>query len=291
MRNDIFRENTPLTKGDCFMVFSREKQYFNFPEHFHAEFELNLILDAKDAQRVVGNHVGKIKNAELVLVGPNLPHAWFTGECSSKKITEITIQFHQNLFEESFLNRNQLQNIKMMLDRSSYGLLFSQKAINDIKQRIIDLSKKNGFDSVLELMSILYNLSVAENTVTLADYQYHQKRINYKSRRIQKAFDYMNEHYKQPVFLADVAAAANMAEVSFSRFMKMRTGTTFTDSLNEIRVGHASRMLIDTTSSISEIAFECGFSNIANFNRTFKRRKNCTPKEFRENASGKRIFI
>jgi AraC-like DNA-binding protein len=82
-----------------------------------------------------------------------------------------------------------------------------------------------------------------------------------------------------------------MPEASFSRFIKKRTGKTFTDSLNDIRLGHATRMLINTTDTIAEVAFKCGFNNMSNFNRIFKRRKNTTPKSFRENYSGTRIFI
>ena len=84
-----------------------------------------------------------------------------------------------------------------------------------------------------------------------------------------------------------------MSEVAFSRFFKARTGKTFVDTLNEIRLGHASRMLIDTTHSISEIAYRCGFNNMSNFNRIFKKKKDCTPKEFRQeyNASGIRTFV
>jgi transcriptional regulator GlxA family with amidase domain len=83
-----------------------------------------------------------------------------------------------------------------------------------------------------------------------------------------------------------------MTEVSFSRFFKKRTGVTFIDSLNEIRLGHATRMLIDTTHSVSEIAYKCGFNNISNFNRIFRKKKGCTPKEFKEEYSNnKRLFI
>jgi AraC-like DNA-binding protein len=84
-----------------------------------------------------------------------------------------------------------------------------------------------------------------------------------------------------------------MTEVAFSRFFKSRTGQTFIDMLNEIRLGHASRMLIETTNNITEIAYKCGFNNMSNFNRIFKKRKNCTPKEFRDTyaQSGVRTFI
>ena len=82
-----------------------------------------------------------------------------------------------------------------------------------------------------------------------------------------------------------------MPEVSFSRFIKKRIGSTFIDSLNEIRLGHATRMLIDTTHNVAEVAYKCGFNNISNFNRIFKKKKSCTPKEFRQSFSGTRIFI
>jgi len=83
-----------------------------------------------------------------------------------------------------------------------------------------------------------------------------------------------------------------MTDVSFSRFFKKRTGITFIDSLMEMRLGQASRLLIDTTQSVAEIAYHCGFNNISNFNRIFKKKKNCTPKEFRSNYNyGSRVFI
>ena len=85
--------------------------------------------------------------------------------------------------------------------------------------------------------------------------------------------------------------ARNMTEVSFSRFIKNRTGISFIDGLNEIRLGHASRILIDTINSIAEVSYSCGFNNISNFNRLFKKKKGCTPKEFRGNFSGTRTFI
>ena len=102
----------------------------------------------------------------------------------------------------------------------------------------------------------------------------------------------MNHNYDRGVTLGEVAKLVNMTDVSFSRFIKKRTGNTFIDTLNEIRLGHASKMLIDTTHSIAEISFNCGFNNISNFNRIFKKKKGCTPKGFRENfASGNRVFI
>jgi transcriptional regulator GlxA family with amidase domain len=103
--------------------------------------------------------------------------------------------------------------------------------------------------------------------------------------------EYINLNFDKQISLAEVARIANMTEVSFSRFFKSRTGISFIDSLIEIRLGHASRKLIDTSAGIAELAYNCGFNNISNFNRIFKKKKGCTPKEFRENLSGRRIFV
>ena len=291
MTSNVMREITPLTPGDCFTIFSRVKQKFDFPLHYHDEYELNLIINAKGAKRVVGGHIEVIDDVELVLVGPNVYHAWFTHQCQSKSITEVTIQFHKDLFDDKFLRRNQLSFVKNMIERSQRGILFSPETIAALKDRIYSLNKKSGFDSVLELLSILHDLSISRNMKTLSDSSFSNEQFHYNSRRIEKVFEYMNSHYNMQITLAEVAKIANMPEASFSRFIKKRTGKTFIDSLNEIRLGHASRMLIDTTNTVAEIAYKCGFNNISNFNRIFKRKKFCIPKDFRETYTGNRIFI
>ena len=294
MPANIMREIIPLTQNDCFTIFSRVKNHFDFPLHTHEEFELNFIANAKNAKRIIGDHIAEIDDLELVLVGPNLQHGWFTHKCECDNINEITIQFHKDLFDDKFLRRNQMSFIRTMFEKSSRGILFSRSTIEAIKPRIIELTKKHGFDSVLELMSILHDLSISRNMRLLSDASFaNTESLSYNSRRIEKVMEYINDHFDKTITLAEVAKIAAMSEVAFSRFFKMRTGNTFIDTLNDIRLGHASRTLIETTNSITEIAYKCGFNNISNFNRIFKKRKNCTPKEFRETYtdSGVRNFI
>jgi AraC-like DNA-binding protein len=292
MKSTILREITPLTQSDCFTLFSRVKSAFDFPLHYHEEFELNFIQNARGARRVVGDHMEEIEDFELVLLGPNLQHAWFTHKCKSREIKEITIQFHKDLFDEKFLRRNQLSFLRAMFDKSLRGILFSPETTQQVASRITELNQKHGFDSVLELISILHDLSTSRNIRILSDSSFNNtEQLTYNSRRIDKTFEHMNKNFDKPITLGEIARLANMSEVSFSRFFKQRTGNTFIDSLTEIRLGHASRMLIDTTQSIAEVAYNCGFNNISNFNRIFKKKKGCTPKEFRESYSGTRIFI
>ena len=294
MQSKLLREITPLTQSDCFTMFYRVKSEFNFPLHYHEEFELNFIDNAKGVKRVVGDHIDEIDDLELVLVGPNLQHGWFNHKCKSKEFTEITIQFHRDLFDEKFLQRNQMNLIRTMFEKSLRGILFSKETITTLKPRLLNLTKKHGFDSVLELISILHDLSASRNMKTLSDLSFkNAETITYNSRRVEKIMQHLNLNFDRNITLAEAANIVSMSEVAFSRFFKTRTGKTFIDTLNEIRLGNASRMLIDTSQSIAEIAYHCGFNNISNFNRIFKKKKSTTPKDFRESYSGTgtRIFI
>lgn len=289
--NEVVREITPLTQQDCFTIFTRTKEYFDFPLHYHDEFEINFIENASGAQRVIGDHIENIDQLELVLVGPLLHHAWFTHHCESRNIKEITIQFHKDLFDEKLLNRNQLGFIKAMFQKSSRGILFSPETIRQVAPRIRALNEKGGFDSVLELMSILHDLSTSRNMRILSQTNFSKPFDQYNNGRIDRTFDYITRNFDKDISLKEVARLVNMTEVSFSRYFKQKTGTTFIDSLNDIRISQAARMLLETSQTVSEIAYASGFNNMSNFNRTFKKKKGCSPKEFRMNFSGRRIFI
>ena len=241
-------------------MFYRVKSEFNFPLHYHEEFELNFIDNAKGIKRVVGDHFDEIDDLELVLIGPNLQHGWFNHKCKSKEFTEITIQFHRDLFDEKFLQRNQMNLIRTMFEKSLRGILFSKETTQLIKPRLLSLTKKHGFDSVLELIYILHDLSSSRNMKTLSDLSFkNAETITYNSRRVEKIMQYLNSNFDKNITLAEAAGIVSMSEVAFSRFFKARTGKTFIDTLNEIRLGNASRMLIDSTHGINEIAFKCGF--------------------------------
>jgi AraC-like DNA-binding protein len=294
MNDKLLREITPLTQGDCFTLFSRVKKDFDFPLHYHEEFELNFIQHGKGAKRVIGDHIEEIDDLELVLVGPNLQHGWFTHKLRGQQLHEITIQFHRDLFDDKFLQRNQMNVIRKMFEKSLKGILFSRETTEAIMPRLFGLTEKHGFDSVLELLSILHDLSTSRNIRTLSNTTFNNtETISYNSRRINAVMEYLNKNFHKDISLSEVAKLIAMSEVAFSRFFKLRTGKTFVDTLNEVRLGHASRMLIDTTQSINEIAYRCGFNNMSNFNRIFKKKKNCTPKEFRlaYNSTGVRTFV
>lgn len=291
--SDIFREVTPLSAEDCFVIRSRVKSEFNYPVHVHPEFELNYIENAAGAQRVIGDSMQDIGDYELCLIGnENLEHAWMNGKCSSKEIFEITIQFHKNLFFESLLSKRQFRSVNIMFENAKKGIAFSRDTILAVKEMLHNLcTAEGGFHSVIDLLKILQILSEDKNPQILATSTFVNRDDSSDSRRIQKVIDYLHANFQNEIHLLDVAKHVNMSEVAFSRFMKRRTGKNYIEYLTDLRLGIASRLLINTSKSIAEISFECGFNNLSNFNRMFKKRKAVTPKEFRENYSKMRILI
>lgn len=287
---DFHREITPLAPEDSFLVFDRIKDDFDFPIHFHPEFELNFILNGKGVRRVVGDSMEEIGDMELVLVGPNLQHGWELHNCRNKEIHEITIQFHNDLFDEKLLARRIMKPIKDMFDRSSHGILFSEKITEEVKGKILKLSKIDSIDYFLELISILQDLATSRNQRLLSSYTFNNKNFE-NSDKIRVIYEYIQENYQNKISLDEISKLVNMSPVSFNRFIKKRTGKTFIEYVNDTRIGYAARWLIEKDLSIAEVAFKCGFNNIANFNRVFKKSKNCTPSEYREEFSGiKRVL-
>lgn len=287
---NFYREVAPLSSGDSFLVFDRVKEKFDFPIHYHPEFELNFILNAKDVRRVVGDNIEEIDDVELVLIGPNLYHGWEQHKCKSKSIHEITIQFHNNLFSDSLLSRRIMYSIRDMFNRSVHGILFSKKTALELKPRLIRISKLDGIDYFLELISILFDLSNSRNQRLLSTYTVDAETFE-DSDKMKLVYDFVQKNFSNKISLEDVSGLTNMSPVSFNRFIKKRAGKTFVNYLNDIRVGYASRWLVEKDLSISEIAFKSGFNNIANFNRIFKSIKGTTPSQYREEFYGMQRFL
>ena len=287
------REITPLSDRDCFYIADRRKTEFTYPIHCHAEFELNFTEHAAGVRRVVGDSAEIIGDYDLVLItGKELEHVWEQHECDSKEIREITIQFSPDLFFKNFMNKNQFDSIRCMLEKAQCGISFPMQAIMKVYNWLDRLaSEEQGFYAVINLLVILYELSQCEDTRTLSSSSFAKISVYSDSRRVQKVQDYIDQHYNEEIRLGQLADLVSMTSVSFSRFFKLRTGKNLSEYIIDIRLGHATRMLVDSTMSIAEICFECGFNNLSNFNRIFKKKKNCTPKEFRENYQKKKKLI
>lgn len=294
LSNQIIREITPLSDKDCFYIAERYKTEFTYPIHNHTEFELNFTEKASGVRRVVGDSSEVIGDYDLVLItGKDLEHVWEQNECCSKEIREITVQFSSDLFFKSFINKNQFDSIRRMLDKAQKGVCFPMAAILKIYSLLDTLaSERQGFYAVIKFLTILYELSLFEGeSRTLSSSSFAKIDVHSDSRRVLKVQEYINSHYQEEIRLGQLASMVGMTDVSFSRFFKLRTGRNLSDYIIDIRLGFASRLLVDSTMSIAEICYECGFNNLSNFNRIFKKKKSCSPKEFRENYRKKKKVV
>lgn len=289
----VITEITRLSDKDCFYIVERHKTEFTYPLHRHKEFELNFIQNGKGVRRIVGDSVEEIGDYELVLVGgEDLEHVWEQGSCQSKDIREITIQFSGDIFGNELLSKNQFASIQRMLRRAEHGLSFPLSTIMKVYSILDDIAHDNErFVQFLKSLYILYELSVSEGSRVLASSSFAHSPRKVESRRVEKVRQYIDEHYSDQLKLADLAALVGMNPVSFSRFFHQRTGRTLSEYIVDIRLGHAARMLVDTSKTVSEICYECGFNNLSNFNRTFKARRNCTPRDFRAMYKKNKVVV
>ncbi len=285
MRSSIHREITQLSPEDSFLVYERVKDDFDFPIHFHPEYELNFIYKGQGVRRIIGDHSSDITDVELVLVGPNLTHGWELNKCTCKEIYEITVHIQQDLLDDKMLSRRIFKSIRDMLNRSRHGILFSTKTTMEIMPRLMILPKLHGIKYYLEFISILHDLARSSDQTLLSN-QFSEINDFQNSERIKKVYEFIHDNFHRRIGLDEISKLVNMSPVSFNRFIKKRTGKTFVSYVNDTRISYASRWLIESEKGISEISYDCGFNNIANFNRIFKKSKNCTPSEFRKEFSG-----
>lgn len=292
-KTDILQEITPLEEHNFMYVADRHKAEYDFPLHRHDLFELNFVEHGAGCERIVGDSVETIDEYDLVLItSPNLEHMWGQGACKSEDIHEITVQFNIDFHTDRIFDTNPMQSVKKMFCRAERGLAFPLAAIMTVYPRLIRISHiKEGFYSMVELFYILYELSKFDDARELSSSSFAQVKPNTESRRVAKVKDYITTHYIEEIRLEQMSDMVGMSPTAFSRFFKLRTGKTLAEYIVDIRLGHAARMLVDTNDAVSQIGFACGFNTLTNFNRLFKKRKGCSPTEFREKYAKTKIIV
>lgn len=276
---DYQKEITPIADDDLFIVLNHPNANFDYPVHYHSDYEINLVLN-DEGTRIIGDSEEGFTSPDLVMIGPNIPHAWRGTRPEGNHV--ITIQFSENLLNFPILDKRLFTSIKQLLIESRRGLTFSEDTKKLMTDKILRLTRLQGFHTVLDFLSILYDLSIANKQILMSGvYDSSEMIATSKSRRIAKVCNYIETNYQEPIKLLDVANLVNMSESAFSHFFKKKTGCSFIDYLNSVRIGKASQMLIDTTHSINEICYSCGFNNLSNFIRIFKKIKGPTPSEYR----------
>lgn len=279
----IYSEITPLRDENIFVVQSHTNACFDYPIHLHPEFELNLVMNCS-GRRIVGDSVNDFKKIDLVLLGPNLYHKWERTDNNNTIADVITVQFDRNLIDNSILNKNSLKPIKNLLENSFRGLSFHGQTQKELINELKELFCLNGFDATMKFLSILNILAKSRSFDYIAGTSFSSNFEFSKNQRIHKTYDYIIENYKNDnLSLKKIAEINNMSESAFSHFFKKRTNKSFTQFVIEFRITQTIKLLQETNKTIKEICYECGFNNISNFNRIFKKKMEVTPKEYRNN--------
>ena len=289
----VIHEITPLMGKDALYIADRRKKEFTYPIHNHEVFELNFVEHAAGVRRIVGDSNEIIGEYDLVLItSPDLEHVWEQNDCTSDDIREITVQFHMDLTNETFLLQKPFYTMRKMLFEARRGLAFPLEDIMRVYNHLDTLSSvKEGFYAVMQFMTVLYELSKSTKARTLATSSYAKVEADSDSRRVLKVKNFIAKNYMDELRLSTLAEIAGMSPSAFSRFFKLHTGRNLSEYIIEQRLGYASRMLVDTSKGIAEISYQSGFNNLSNFNRIFKKNKGCSPSEFRENYHKTRIIV
>ena len=289
----VIHEITPLMGKDVLYIADRRKSEFTYPIHNHEVYELNFVEHASGVRRIVGDSNEVIGEFDLVLItSPDLEHVWEQNTCVSPDIREITIQFDLDLSDSGMFGRNPFNSMKQMMVEARKGLCFPLHAIMKVYNQLTTLSSiKDSFYAFVQFLTILYELSKCDGARTLATSSYAKVETESDSRRVQKVKNYIINNYRDEIRLGKLADLVGMSPSAFSRFFKLRTGRNLSDYIIDLRLGYACRKLVDSTDSISEISYACGFNNLSNFNRTFKARRGCTPRDFRVIFKKSRIFV
>ena len=281
---------------DALYIADRHKSEFSYPVHNHDVFELNFVENAAGVKRIVGDSNEVIGDYDLVLItNPTLEHAWEQHECRSNDIREITIQFNfgAGITEaDYFFGKTPFESIRHMMKEAQKGMAFPMSSIMKVYGRLSGLSQiTDRFTALMDFLNILHTLSLCTGARTLATTSYAKVNIEDDSRRILRVKKYISDNYMYELRLKSLADLANMSESAFCRFFKLHTGRRLSDYIIDIRLGYATRLLIDTTETIAEISFKCGYNNMSNFNRIFKRKKGCSPTEFRNSHHKIKVIV
>ena len=292
MTDNVITAASPLGEKDCFLMVDRDKESFTYPLHRHEEMELNFVENCDGARRIVGDSIEGLGKYDLVLLGSGLEHMWDQYDCRSHSIHEVTIQFPPNLLGEHFLQKNQFSSLRTLLENAKRGVAFELPAIMEVYGKITGIASiQDGFYRMICLLEILYDLSRQDSYHLLASKSFANVKNQPESRRVRAVEEYIDKNFKGEVRLKTLADIAGMTPAAFSRFFRTRTGKTVSDYIIDIRLGYAARQLVDSHSSVAEICYSCGFNNISNFNRIFKKKKGCSPTAFRDNYHKSKIII
>ncbi|MGD9556586.1 MAG: helix-turn-helix domain-containing protein [Mangrovibacterium sp.] len=279
-----FYQKLLSSPSESVIFYDEEKPHFSVPWHFHPEIEILYVVKSSGTS-YVGDGIHRFTEGEISIIGENVPHWWKSdpkyyegGDLTG--IKALIIQFRKEIFDQNFINLPEMQSIKELLNRSQRGIQFTGKARKQLAQQMIRLFAQRGIQRITELIILL---DIMANTT---DFKFHtslgySKTVSsYDFYRFNKIHEHIILNFTKPIRLKNVASIANISPTAFCRYFKKHTGKSFLSFLNEVRIGHACKLMIEDHLPVSRASMESGFNNLSHFNEQFKRLMKLTPSEY-----------
>ena len=251
--------------------------------HQHPEIQLTLIKES-NGTLVAGDYVGPFHAGDVFVIGGNQPHVFRNDERFLKKRAKavaITIFFDETTFGENFWSLDEMKSLQQFLKNSSGGFRITGRKKKLLAEKLVSIVNAKGIDRLILFLEILKMFVSRKEMYPLAKPVIQRNIKSYDGSRLNKVIEFTFKEFQRPITLKEVAALANLTPEAFCKYFKTRTRKTYINFLNEIRVNHACRLLTEDK-SISGICYDCGFMNLSNFNRIFKKIKQVSPGEWRK---------
>ncbi len=250
--------------------------------HSHRNFELNYIASGT-GKRIVGNSISGYTKGDLVLLGPNIPHCWDNLETEQDTIAEcIVTHFNENIISSDFFNIPELEQVVDLLKNASNGIWFKGKKTEKVGQTLKKMVALKGLERYIELLKVFHLLLQIEERENLALPSALTNTFETDQDQINKIYEYVFNNIQTGIKLKEASALVYKEPGSFCRYFKKKTNQTFMDYVKNVRIGMAAKLLAETDKQITQICYECGYNNLANFNHYFRVIMNKTPSEYRK---------
>lgn len=260
--------------------------FLDTPFHFHHLCEL-VWVEKSYGKRIVGDHVDNFDDGDLILMGPNLPHIWQNDQVFHRKKKGYRVKATVIYFPSDFLlnltdEQTILRPTQELIRRSSRGLKFNGVTNQKVSAILSAISEEEGFKKIIHFLQAIDILSQSREYEYLASLSFKNLYDEKDTGRIHKVYQHLIQNFHRDIELQEVSNLCYMTPNAFCRFFKSRTQKSFTQFLNELRIGHACKLLHDENYSIADVCYECGYNNLANFNKFFKTITQTTPSEYRK---------
>ncbi len=260
---------------------------FLYPKwHFHPEIELTHIGKSRGT-RFVGDSIEEFEEGDLIMIGSNLPHVWkndssyFLPE-AELSIQASVIQFLPECLGKEFMSLTEMTPIVRLFETAKRGIRIKGKSRENVLVLMNELiACTSGIQRIALLLNILRLISESSEYTLLSSEGFLDSYHRFDTDTISKVCDFTLSQFSRKILISEAAALANMSVANFCRYFKNRTQKTYIQYLTEVRIGYACRMLIENKKSIQQIAFDCGFHNLSNFNRSFQLQKKQKPTSYR----------